>query len=154
MEIEVSYVTIFAHCLTVIGLGLGLVRHYLALPNNVVVVGVRNPAHPTVKKLSTLSKNTSSSLVVVHIESASKSSALAAVDRLQTEYDVQRLDIVIANAGIATAWPTVADASAEDSMYKPRPGPTIRREPSSLTLGDPLGSHTKFLQCRSIIVST
>ncbi|KAF8859559.1 NAD(P)-binding protein [Acephala macrosclerotiorum] len=33
---------------------------------------------------------------------------------LGTKYSIDRLDLVIANAGIATVWPTVADASVED----------------------------------------
>ncbi|CZR58901.1 related to aflatoxin biosynthesis ketoreductase nor-1 [Phialocephala subalpina] len=99
-----------------IGLGLGLVKHYLALPNQVVVAGFRNPAHLTCKELSTLPKDATSSIVIVQIESGSKSSAIAAVDTLQTKYGIDRLDVIIANAGIATAWPTVADASVEDML--------------------------------------
>ncbi len=93
---------------------MGLVAHYLALPDNRVVAGVRNPSHPTCQALSTLPNDPSSSLVIVQIESASKSSALAAMETLQAKYEIDTLDIVIANAGISTAYPTVADASVGD----------------------------------------
>lgn len=117
MEIEVRLLvaSLSVSRLTILGLDLSLVKHYLAIPNTVVVVGVRNSAHPTSTELPTpLPKDASSSLTVVQIESASKLSALAAVETLGTKYDIDRLDIVIANAGIATAWPPVANASVED----------------------------------------
>lgn len=96
------------------GIGRGLVAAYLAQPNTTVIAAVRGPNHTTSKSLWTLSKGASSKLVVIRIDSASKSSVTAAIEELQAAHNVGTLDVVIANAGISKCYPPVAEVTVED----------------------------------------
>jgi len=96
------------------GIGLGLLETYLARPNNTVIAAVRDPENSTVKALSTLPKGSGSSLVVVKIDSSSENDAKAAMETLRNVHKITALDVVIANAGIATIWPLVIDVKASD----------------------------------------
>jgi len=55
-------------------------------------------------------------LIVVKIDSTSEPDASAAVDLLQSEYNIDTLDVVIANAGISKVYPTVATVKPEDIL--------------------------------------
>jgi norsolorinic acid ketoreductase len=96
------------------GLGEGLVRRYLALPNHTVIAGNRNPAHPTSKALSDLTVGDGSKLVVVKIDATVHKDAFDAVKELGEKYGIDHLDIVISNAGICNAWPRVFDLKLSD----------------------------------------
>jgi norsolorinic acid ketoreductase len=82
-----------------------------------VVAAVRDPTHNTSVSLSELAKGPSSSLVVVKIDSLSETDAAAAIDLLAREHGVTSLDLVIANAGVATGFPTVHEAQTADLLH-------------------------------------
>lgn len=96
------------------GLGLGLLERYLALPNHTVIAGNRNPAHPSSQALTKLPKGDGSKLIVVKIDASVEEDAFSAVKELQSVHDINHLDIVIANAGVSYAWPSVAELTLED----------------------------------------
>ena len=96
------------------GLGEGLVRRYLALPNHTVIAGTRNPAHPTSKALWDLPVADGSSLIVVKIDATVHQDAFDAVKDLEEKHRIEHLDIVIPNAGICNAWPSIFDLKLSD----------------------------------------
>ena len=84
------------------------------MPNSTVVAAVREPSHPTTKALSSLPKSDSTTLIIVKVDNASATDAYTAVAELKSKYNVQALDIVIANAGIAQGFPRVEEANVKD----------------------------------------
>ena len=94
------------------GLGKGLLERYLKLPNHTVIAANRYPEHPTSKALFDLPKVEGSRLVVVKLDANVWDDAAAAVQTLGAQ-GIDRLDIVVANAGVSYAWPTVADVKPE-----------------------------------------
>ncbi|KUJ14229.1 NAD(P)-binding protein [Mollisia scopiformis] len=88
------------------GLGLGLLKAYLSRPNTTVIAAVRNPT--SASSLNTLPKGEGSTLIIVKIDSASHTDALAAVKELTTVHNINTLDVVIANAGISNTLAPVA----------------------------------------------
>ena len=93
-----------------------MVEAYLARPDSIVVAAVRNLAHPTSKALYDLPKASSSSLVVVKIDSTSETDAADAMASLRSSHDISAFDVVIANAGIAKVFPRVEDAQTSDLL--------------------------------------
>ncbi|KAI4242029.1 MAG: hypothetical protein L6R40_004256 [Gallowayella cf. fulva] len=93
-------------------IGAGLVDVYLSRPNTVVVAGVRDPNHPTSQKLSSVSKDPSSKIIVVKIDNKSETDPAAAVKSIQSQ-GIDKLDLVIANAGICNDWKPVATVDPE-----------------------------------------
>jgi NAD(P)-dependent dehydrogenase (short-subunit alcohol dehydrogenase family) len=96
------------------GIGLGLLERYLAKPSHIVIAAVRNPGHPTVQALDKLPKGPDSQLIVVKIDASIEKDAHDAVAELQQKHGISHLDIVIANAGVAYIYPTVADVKISD----------------------------------------
>jgi norsolorinic acid ketoreductase len=70
-------------------------------PNTTVIAGVRNLADTSSKSLESLSTGSGSRVITVTIDSNDDSSAKKAVEFLQTKYGIDKIDVVIANAGIA-----------------------------------------------------
>ncbi|MCJ1465267.1 hypothetical protein MMC07_003883 [Pseudocyphellaria aurata] len=81
------------------GIGKGLVEKYLSRPNTTVVAGVRSLASG--EALNSLPAGAGSKIILVKIDSLSETDAQTAVSNLQSHHGIDRLDIVIANAGIA-----------------------------------------------------
>lgn len=77
-----------------------MVEHYLQQPNTFVAAGVRDPAHQTAQALSQLQPAEGSKLAVLQLESKSDADHAAAVETLQRDHGIDRLDIVVSNAGI------------------------------------------------------
>ncbi|KAL2157772.1 hypothetical protein VTH06DRAFT_5040 [Thermothelomyces fergusii] len=98
------------------GLGEGLVRRFLAEPNHTVIAAVRDPSHPTAQALANLDRGPGSALITVPYDAASEQGAADAVAKLRAEHGIAHLDIVVANAAIATAWPLVKDAKRADLL--------------------------------------
>ena len=96
------------------GIGFGLIERFLAKPSHVVIAAVRNPEHPTAQALQNLFKGLDTQLIVVKIDANIEKDAHDALTELQQEHGVGHLDIVIANAGVAYIYPTVADVNIED----------------------------------------
>ena len=99
-----------------VGLGKGLIQHYLAQPNYTCIVGVRDPNHATSKGLFNLPRGDGSSIIVVKIESTSETDAASAVKELDSSYGITALDIVVANAGISKIFPPVSEAKIPDIL--------------------------------------
>ena len=95
------------------GLGRGLASVYLSRPNHVVIAATRNPNDAPSKSLANLPKGEGSKLIIVKIDSKSESDPAAAVKEIEAQ-GIDYLDIVIANAGIAAVFPTVADLKISD----------------------------------------
>lgn len=96
------------------GLGEGLVRRYLGLPNHIVIAGNRNPEHPTSRALWDLPVADGSKLIVVKIDVTVQQNAFDAVKELEEKHGIDHLDVVIANAGICNAMPSVFDLKLSD----------------------------------------
>ena len=90
------------------GIGKGLVAAYLARPNATVIAAVRKAADPNSKSLETLRKGAGSQLLIVEIDATDEAAPAAAVQTLQEKHGIDHLDVVIANAGVATDFSTVA----------------------------------------------
>ncbi|KAG8160907.1 hypothetical protein KVR01_009171 [Diaporthe batatas] len=95
------------------GLGKGIVERFLARDEHTVVAAVRDPSHLTSKALADLPTGKHSRLVVVKIDSTVETDALKAADSLRAQ-GIDRLDLVIANAGVAMAYPKVSELRVTD----------------------------------------
>lgn len=104
------------------GLGRGFVEAYLAKPHHVVIAATRDPGHHTSKALAEITnKEEGSRLIIVKIDATAESDAAAAVEHLTAHEGIQHLDIVVANAGVAYTWSSVADLNPQDLLahFKP-----------------------------------
>ena len=99
------------------GIGKGFVEKYLSRPHTTVVATVRDTFAVDSIALNNLPKAQGSKLVVVKVESTSETDASEAVSNLAS-YDITKLDIVIANAGIfkPEAFQKVAEVQTADLM--------------------------------------
>lgn len=117
---EISLSTLLIMTFTVLisganrGIGKGLLQRYLLRPNHVVIAANRNPSDPTSQFLKDLPKGEGSRLIIVKVDATSETDASDAVEELQTSHGIDHLDLVIANAGMSTVWPTVADLKIAD----------------------------------------
>ncbi|KAI1077859.1 hypothetical protein F5B20DRAFT_550588 [Whalleya microplaca] len=82
------------------GIGKGFVKHYLKRPNTTVVAGVRAPSSIEALDLSRLDCAPDSRVIIVKIDARSDADANDAAQALAQLHDINRLDIVIANAGV------------------------------------------------------
>ncbi|KAH6855498.1 hypothetical protein B0I37DRAFT_337917 [Chaetomium sp. MPI-CAGE-AT-0009] len=97
------------------GLGLGLVKKFLALPNHTVIALNRDPSHPTSQALANLPKGDGSKLIVAKYDAGVEGAAFDAVKQVQGE-GVTHLDVVVANAAIAKLYPLVKEAKRSDLL--------------------------------------
>ena len=91
-----------------LGIGLALVTTYLARPFTTVIAGVRDPKPASTKSLINLQREPSSTLIIVRIDSLSETDPSEAIKLLEAEHNISHLDVVIANAGIAKSYSTIA----------------------------------------------
>lgn len=96
------------------GIGRGLLATYLTKRNHVVIAANRDPTHPTSTSLVELPKGENTKLIIVKVDSSVESDASQAVERLVSTEGIAHIDTVIANAGIAAVFPTVAEVKLED----------------------------------------
>ena len=94
------------------GIGYGLVEALLKRPNTTVIGTVRNPSSSS-SAFSKLRPASGSRLVVVKIDSEVPGNAKTAVAEVQSQHNISKLDIVIANAGIAEHYAPAATTSLE-----------------------------------------
>ncbi|KAK2032006.1 aflatoxin biosynthesis ketoreductase nor-1 [Colletotrichum zoysiae] len=83
-------------------------------PHQTVIAAVRDPAHATSRSLADLPRGDGSSLVVVKYDAAVEQDAFRLAEELREKHKVDRLDIVVANAGIATSFRPVKDVKREE----------------------------------------
>lgn len=134
------------------GLGKALVERYLARDDHTVIAAVRDPNHPTSKALADLPAGQHSRLLVVKIDSTAEADALKAVEELSAR-GIDRLDLVIANAGVARSFPKVSELKVADLQAHIAPNvfgvvwlyqatlPLLRRsaQPKWVTMGSSAG---------------
>ncbi|KAJ5363672.1 uncharacterized protein N7496_009385 [Penicillium cataractarum] len=97
------------------GLGLGLVKGFIAKPDYIVVAAVRDPAHETSQELAKLPTGKGSRVIVVKYDASIEESAFEAVKEA-AEQGIDHLDYVVANAGIARSYPFVKDVKRADIL--------------------------------------
>nr|AAS90023.1 Nor-1 [Aspergillus flavus] len=83
------------------GIGRGLIEAFLQRPKSTVVACVRNVATAT-PALSALTVAEGSRMIIVRLNCDSETDAQAAVQTLREEHGVTHLDVVVANAAMAT----------------------------------------------------
>lgn len=94
----------------VVGIGRGLVAHYLAQPDNIVVGTVRDVLSEQARDLSSLPNGPDSSLITVPLNADNPLSAAQAASELQVQHGIKHVDIIIANAGFCNHWwPSTGD---------------------------------------------
>lgn len=96
------------------GLGKGLLELYLAKPNHTVIAANRDPQHATSKALADLPTGPGSRLIVVKTDASVETDASEAVKTLITDYGIDHLDLVIANAGVSFVFPKVSELKTAD----------------------------------------
>ncbi|KAJ3334185.1 hypothetical protein HDU93_008089, partial [Gonapodya sp. JEL0774] len=92
------------------GIGKGLVTALLLRQNTVVIAGVRDPSRST--DLGQLPTGKDSRLIVVKYVAGDDASASDAIKALQDQHQIVHIDVVIANAGIASLIATAAESPA------------------------------------------
>ncbi|MCJ1396574.1 hypothetical protein MMC18_009465 [Xylographa bjoerkii] len=136
------------------GIGKGLVMTYLSRPSTIVIAGVRDPLSASSKALHELPVGHGSKVIVVKIDSSSETDAATAMKKLQSVHNINRLDVVIANAGIAGHLKTVAEqtvAELQEHITVNAIGPLVlfkavypllkaSAEPKFVVVGSPMGS--------------
>lgn len=97
------------------GIGAQILAQLLARQNTKVIAGVRDLNASAAIKLIEQSQTTHKDrLVVVQIDAESETDAAAAARALQEQHGIQHVDVVIANAGIATDWRPIKQVKPED----------------------------------------
>ncbi|KAK3903541.1 hypothetical protein C8A05DRAFT_32721 [Staphylotrichum tortipilum] len=97
------------------GIGRGLLELYLARPDHTVIAAVRDPSHATAQELAALPRHVSgTSLVVTKLDLTVPSDPAAAAADLVARHGIRRVDILVANAGIALKWVEVAEVTPDD----------------------------------------
>jgi norsolorinic acid ketoreductase len=133
------------------GIGLGLAKHYLSIPNSIVIAGVRNPSNVT--ELKAVVPASLSRLIIIKIDSTSETDAAKAVEEIKSQ-GITHIDTVIANAGLGSYWGSALEtpASAMVDHYKVNAlGPLLlfqavwplleaAKTPKFITIGTPVGS--------------
>ena len=95
------------------GLGKGLLEFYLAKPDHTIIAANRDPAVPASRTLSEIPTAKGTKLIVVKSDATQEGDAFAAVKKLEKQ-GIDHLDVVIANAGVAMAFPLVKDVKTSD----------------------------------------
>lgn len=118
-RVEVSPCTITCHVpgrqLTIIaGLGRALVEALLLQPSHTIIAGVRDPRSPISLSLAEFPRAADTELITIKIDSTSDSDASDAAQVLTSEHGVEKLDIVIANAGFGETYGDLATVKPEE----------------------------------------
>ncbi|KIW86605.1 uncharacterized protein Z519_12789 [Cladophialophora bantiana CBS 173.52] len=90
------------------GIGRGLLERYIARPNHVIIAANRDPDSASSKELTALPRGLDSRVIVVKIDAKSETDASDAAKELK-ERGIDYINLVIANAGVAYAFGSVAN---------------------------------------------
>lgn len=86
---------------------------YLQKPHHTIIAASRSPS--SYYTLFSLPHHETSSLITISIDSTIPTSASTALQALEKDHpEITHLDVVIANAGISSVWPTVEKLDVED----------------------------------------
>ncbi|KAH8629675.1 hypothetical protein IG631_14252 [Alternaria alternata] len=96
------------------GIGKGFAKSLLQRPSTTVIAAVRDPSHSAARELSALDRAHGSRLLLVPLDSSETTSAQEAVRILKEDHNIKHIDVVIANAGIATDNGPVRTTTAEN----------------------------------------
>jgi norsolorinic acid ketoreductase len=97
-----------------IGLGRALTEAFIAKPGNVVIAAVRDPSQDTSQALCKLPSGEGSEMILVKIDSTSDTDAANAAKVLVTKHNIQRIDVVVANAGFGETWGDLSEVKPEE----------------------------------------
>ncbi|KAI4153344.1 MAG: hypothetical protein LQ340_002369 [Diploschistes diacapsis] len=97
------------------GIGLGLTTTLLARPNTNVIAAVRNP-DTSAKVFADIEAAENSKISVIRIDASIPSDAQAAISQLRDQAELEKIDVVIANAAIADHYGPVADIKLDEVM--------------------------------------
>ena len=93
--------------------GIGLVSLYLLKPHHTIIAAVRSPSSAT--PLFFLPHHPTFTILTITIDASVSTSASTALKKLEHDHpEITHLDVVIANAGISSVWPTVEKLDVED----------------------------------------
>ncbi|PVH76553.1 NAD(P)-binding protein [Cadophora sp. DSE1049] len=92
------------------GIGRGLLNHYITEPNNTIIAAVRDPNIS--QALLSLPKGTDTKIILVKVDSSSKTDPYTAMSTLQSQ-GISHIDVVISAAGIAKL-NTIEDTPLEE----------------------------------------
>lgn len=84
---------------------------YLKRPSTTVIAAVRDTAEESSKSLYSLPKEIGSNLILVKIDATIHSDGAEAVNKVQKDFSIDSLDIVIANAGISHSGTSILEMS-------------------------------------------
>ena len=96
------------------GIGKGFTTTFLQRPSTTVIATVRDTSHPTAKELAALPKAENSRLILVTLDSSNIDLVHKAIETLKKDYQINHIDVVIANAGIAMGGATVRATTPEN----------------------------------------
>lgn len=99
------------------GIGQGLMAAYAARPNTTIIAAIRDApdseaGKAMVRSVTKLAEG--SSIIPVQYDAAQDTAALDIITYIQNNHpDIKHLDLVVANAGIATHWEACTEVTAE-----------------------------------------
>ncbi|KAJ5657309.1 uncharacterized protein N7484_000958 [Penicillium longicatenatum] len=99
------------------GIGKCLLSTYLSRTNHSVIAALRDPASSSSKELQSLPRGRDSELILVKLDSAKEADATVAVQYLLSKHNIQKLDVVVANAGISAYFGKATVTPAKE-MYE------------------------------------
>ncbi|KAH6972796.1 hypothetical protein BKA56DRAFT_592832 [Ilyonectria sp. MPI-CAGE-AT-0026] len=83
------------------GIGKALFKAWACRPNHTVIAAVRDPDSESSKALHSFALGRGSKAILVKIDSASEADFPTAIETLRSQHGIEKLDLVIANAGIS-----------------------------------------------------
>jgi NAD(P)-dependent dehydrogenase (short-subunit alcohol dehydrogenase family) len=95
------------------GIGRGIFELYVAKPNHIVIAANRNPSHPDSQELLALPAGEGTTVKLVQLDATKDGEAKQAAETLLAD-GIDHIDILIMNAGIALAWPTLDDVTIDE----------------------------------------
>ncbi|KAL4781833.1 hypothetical protein BJX76DRAFT_349838 [Aspergillus varians] len=95
------------------GIGRGILELYAAKPNHTIIAANRRPDDPASRELVSLPTAEGTVVKLVKLDATSPTDGEDAVQTLKS-WGIDRIDILIANAAIALAWPKLEDALVDD----------------------------------------
>ncbi|KAF2197575.1 NAD(P)-binding protein [Delitschia confertaspora ATCC 74209] len=95
------------------GIGRALLEVFLGRANNTVIAAVRDPTAAVSQGLKSIPAGQGSKIILVKIDSAVDLDAQKAVSELKSSHGVEKLDVVISNAGIGEVATTVSETPPE-----------------------------------------
>ncbi|CAG8268962.1 unnamed protein product [Penicillium salamii] len=98
------------------GLGKGLAIKYLAMPDVTVIATMRETSAVNTFELESVPKGPNSQLIITQLDQGDSASVTDAIFKVEKEYLIDHVDLVIANAGIANHWGPVSELDESDMI--------------------------------------